>query len=379
MSRLHICLMVSSLSGGGAERVAVLLANAWYMDPGVSCVTVITDRLAEGGKSGLVDGIDHLQLPLSSTSRNWVAALSANVGRIRRIHRALRQLRPECVVAFMDEMAVLATLSALGTGIPLIAALRAEPRGPDLNAIWRRLRGPVYGRLSALVVVQTEAGAQQGKALFPGARFASIANPLADLPPVPAMAERQRVILSAGRLVRSKGFDVLIDAFARTRGSKGGWKLRIYGEGPERESLQGQIRRLGLEDAVELKGYDASIAVRMGEASIFAFASRTEGYPNALLEAAAMGCACVSTSCETGPREILQEGRLGLLVPVDDREALATALDRLMSDSQLRAAYSRNSEGFRSRNGIGTISATWLELARGVVRTRSQRRGRSIS
>jgi glycosyltransferase involved in cell wall biosynthesis len=292
-----------------------------------------------------------------------LAALTSNLSRVRSLRGALNSLRPDAVIAFMDEMAVMVTLAALGTGIPVIAALRAEPSDPNLRNIWRKLRVPTYCFLSDAVVVQTQAGLIQASQLFPGAPISSISNPLPDMPQVSGIMERGPIIASAGRLIRSKGFDVLIDAFACSRWREGGWSLRIYGEGPERPSLMAKVAELGLESSVDLLGFDNNIVDRLNEVAIFAFASRSEGFPNVLLEAAAMGCACISTDCNTGPDEILDSGRLGLLVPVDDRKALTGALDRLMIDVCLRVEMARNFEYFRKQYDRVTIAGSWLDLA----------------
>jgi len=360
---MHLCLFISRLHGGGAERVALTLAGAWIRHPEIARVTVVTGLGNEEAEPDLASEIGLIRLPLQAQSETRLAAITANARRILQLRGALRQLRPDAVIAFMDETAVLMTLAAQGTDIPVITALRAEPSGPDLNGIWRRLRVPVYRYLSDAVVVQTHAGLEQASALFPGAPLHCIGNPLPDLPPARPMTGRRPIIASAGRLIPSKGFDLLIEAFSRSRYRQLGWQLRIHGEGPERRRLEDKIAELSLADVVELPGFSADVHALMGEAAIFAFASRSEGFPNALLEAAAMGCACVSTDCNTGPREILDHGRLGLLVPVDDRSAMTDALDRLMGDFVLRTELGAHWPGFRSNHGEATVAKRWIDLA----------------
>ena len=101
-------------------------------------------------------------------------------------------------------------------------------------------------------------------------------------------------------------------------------------------------------------------------ASIFAMPSRYEGFPNALLEALAMGCACISTDCESGPREILEDGHLGILTPVDDVEAMADALRSLMQNSALREQYGSHAAYVRERYHLDKISRQWLDLFEAV-------------
>jgi GalNAc-alpha-(1->4)-GalNAc-alpha-(1->3)-diNAcBac-PP-undecaprenol alpha-1,4-N-acetyl-D-galactosaminyltransferase len=360
---MHLCLFISGLQGGGAERVATTLARTWVGDSRVSRMSLVTGAVGGEPADPLPKSIELLRLPLQGESQTVLEAFTANVDRVRLLRGALNRLRPDAIIAFMDEMAVLVTLAALGTGIPVIAALRADPSGPNLRTLWRKLRVPIYCNLSDAVVVQTQAGLKQSARLFPGAKIYSISNPLPDLPRAPMMSERGAIIASAGRLIPSKGFDLLIDAFARSSWREGQWRLRIHGEGPERPRLKAKIVELGLEGFVDLPGFDTNVLDRLGEAAIFAFPSRSEGFPNALLEAAAMGCACVSTDCNTGPQEILETGRLGLLVPVDDREALTSALNRLMADATLREEMNGNLQRFRKQYDKAVIAGHWLDLA----------------
>jgi GalNAc-alpha-(1->4)-GalNAc-alpha-(1->3)-diNAcBac-PP-undecaprenol alpha-1,4-N-acetyl-D-galactosaminyltransferase len=364
---MHLCLFISQLHGGGAERVALTLAGAWNRNPRIARVTVVTGLDEEKSDPSLAAGIGLIRLPLQARSKTRLAAITANARRIRQIRGAMHQLRPDAVIAFMDEMGVLVSLAAQGTGIPVIAALRAEPSGPDLKGIWRSLRVPVYRHLSDAVVVQTQAGLEQAAALFPGATLHCIGNPLPALPPARSMTERAPIIASAGRLIPSKRFDLLIEAFSRSRYRDLGWRLRIHGEGPERRRLEDKIAGLDLADAVEIPGYSADVYALMGEAAIFAFASRSEGFPNALLEAAAMGCACVSTDCNAGPREILDHGRFGLLVPVDDCSAMTDALNRLMSNTGLRAELAGHWPEFRSNHDEVAVAQRWIDLAAALV------------
>lgn len=360
---MHLCLFISALHGGGAERVATTLARAWDANPRVSRISVVTCITGGEPSEPLPQGIDLRRLPLCQPSDKLLVAIGRNFHRIRLLRAVMRDLQPDVAIAFMDEMAVLVTLAARGTGIPVITALRTEPANPNLQAIWRQLRVPVYRFLSDAVVVQTRAGLDQASKLFPGARLCTIGNPLPNLPDVRGMDGRERLIASAGRLIPSKGFDLLIEAFAQSRWREDGWRLRIHGEGPDRPRLERRIADLGLQGAVDMPGFAKDVLERLGDAQIFAFASRREGSPNALLEAAAMGCACVSTDCNTGPREILDDGRLGLLVPVDDRPAMTDALNRLMDDAALRAELAGHWHKFRNKHNTTTVAERWIDLA----------------
>ena len=147
---------------------------------------------------------------------------------------------------------------------------------------------------------------------------AALAHPWFDASPVP-------VILAAGRLVWEKDFATLIRAFARVRRERPA-RLLIVGEGVERPMLEALTLELQLEDDVQLPGYVDNPQAMMSRCDVFVLSSVTEGLAGVLIEAMAAGAPVVSTDCKWGPREILDEGRLGHLVPPGNDRALAAAI-----------------------------------------------------
>lgn len=135
-------------------------------------------------------------------------------------------------------------------------------------------------------------------------------------------------VVAIGRLTAQKGFDILVNAMARVRGA---WRLTIWGEGADRTKLVSQIGALGLQDRIRLSGYAPDPFSAMRDADVFVMPSRFEGFGNVLVEALACQCRIVAADCPHGPREILQDGRLGELVPVGDVGKLAAAIERAMS------------------------------------------------
>lgn len=133
------------------------------------------------------------------------------------------------------------------------------------------------------------------------------------------------VILGVGRLTRQKDFPTLIRAFNLVRQQRAA-RLMILGEGEDRAMLEGLIKELGLEDGVSLPGFDPNPYRYLARAAVFVLSSRWEGLPTVLIEAMGVGTPVVSTDCRSGPQEILEGGRHGPLVPVNDPSALAEAI-----------------------------------------------------
>lgn len=177
---------------------------------------------------------------------------------------------------------------------------------------------------------------------MPRERFVTLYDPVVDdeLPARAARAidhpwlqgEGPPVILSAGRLAREKDFPSLLRAFASLRAERPA-RLIVLGEGPLRPQLEAYARELGVERDVDLPGFVSNPFAYMGHADAYALTSLREGLPNALIQAMACGCPVVSTDCPGGVREILEDGRVGRLVPVGDPEALAEALARTLDET----------------------------------------------
>lgn len=135
-------------------------------------------------------------------------------------------------------------------------------------------------------------------------------------------------ITSIGRLCPQKGFDVLIESISYVNRNV---RLNIYGEGEERGALEKLIIKLGLQGKVFLHGYTDDPIGKIKKSDIFILSSRSEGFGNVLVEALACGIQTISTDCHVGPREILENGRLGQLVPVDDYKALGEAINSVVN------------------------------------------------
>lgn len=171
-----------------------------------------------------------------------------------------------------------------------------------------------------------------------------------------------KTVVSMGRLVDGKGFDVLIKAFARVSHEIPGWKLDIYGDGPEKESLQTLIDVLNMKNVIHLKGTTSKPQEVLSSSSFFVLASEAEGLPMSLIEAQSCGLPCISTDCAPGIREIINEYEDGLIAPVGDVDVLARHIRRLAKNEQLFYSYSQNayrhSEKFEQKH----IRNQWYKL-----------------
>ena len=139
------------------------------------------------------------------------------------------------------------------------------------------------------------------------------------------------VVLGVGRLRDHKGFMSLIEAFTKVRATRP-MRLVLLGEGEQRSALERHAFELGVGDDVELPGFVSNPFAFMSRSSVYVLSSAFEGLPGTLIQAMACGCPVVATDCRSGPREILEDGRYGELVPVGDVEAMARAIGSVLDE-----------------------------------------------
>jgi len=205
----------------------------------------------------------------------------------------------------------------------------------------RILSSLLYRRLDGLIAVSQGVAADLSKYTgLSATRIKVIYNPVVDSkingselqrPPHPwFLSDQPPVILSAGRLAKQKDFPTLIRAFELVR-KQTDCRLLILGEGKERKALEALIKELHLEKEVELPGFVPNPFPFMRHSAVFVISSRWEGLPTVLIEAMALGTPVVATDCPSGPKEILDNGKYGPLVPVGDPKALADAILHTLS------------------------------------------------
>lgn len=354
---VNVALFIPSLANpGGAERVVVNLSKG--LDARGLDVEIVT---------GEVDGAFTDDIPSTVATRRfrWPRVpVAPVVGTLPGLVRYLNDRRPDCLISFMNQVNLVAVIAReLASTDPTLVV--TDHNNPELlvderNPYYRkdrliyRLAPPLYSRADHIVGVSD--GVSDSLAAITGLpreRITTIFNPVVD----DRLRERQRepvghpwleddelqVVLGA-KPEAQKNLSMLVRAFSRLEGTKN--RLVIVGTGEQTAELERVAAELGVADRVDVHGFVENIYAYLSTADVFALSSNWEGLPTILIEALACGCPVVSTDCPSGPREILQDGELGELVPVGDARALGEAIQRTLEADVDESRLRRRAEDF---------------------------------
>ena len=354
---MNILVIIYSLRGGGAERVVSRLTREWAKAHrvGVALFDSSVQHYDHGGRV----------LDLSCPSSDNFIAKIYNFGiRTIKLARLFRRERPDRIFSYQESANYPAVVAAALTGRldRLWVSVRNDPvwlsrayRGYAALALLYRLPARVVAASAGIKGALERMGAPAGKTVVipnPAAAAATAGRPLGYRLPSP-------FILGAGRLDPQKGFDRLLAAFASL--DRRDTHLVIAGDGAERAELARLARTLGVEDRTHFPGRVANIDAWYRNAACFVLSSRSEGWPNVLVEAMANGCPVVAFDCDYGPSEIIEDGESGLLVPEGDVAALASATGRVLSDRGLREHLANGGRKRAATFSVEDIAARWLE------------------
>lgn len=355
---MRIVLAISSLGGGGAERVMAWLASALAAHG--HTVTLLTKYGLDKDSYDLGPSvmrhrmIYHRYLD-SSTASEFINA--ARWGRLLRTY--CHPSKADVVLSFCHDINISCLTSLYGSRIPIVVSERTDPAHAIISRLKARVRPSLYRWRAAAVVFQTSALAAHYASAWRLPNVRVIPNAVLPWCTEACSDGSAPAVVSVGRLDQQKGHDILLEAWHRLGADRQGWRLRIVGEGPEREKYESFVRNHRLEDTVELAPFTPDIAATYAGASICVLPSRVEGFPNALIEAMAMGNAVIASNLPDGCREIVTHEHNGLLYDGASAEALANALRRLIGDAEERARLAQSALEVRERYAESAIYRLW--------------------
>lgn len=363
---MRLTLVISSLGAGGAERVMSIMANYWTAKGWkIKLLTFDDGTIPPFYK--IDDRVCHIPLNIAKNSHNPVIAIWNNLNRIQKLRKAISESKPDTVISFMDKSNVITLLATKGLNIPIVVSERIDPRMSSIGKIWEQLRWWTYPNATRIIVQS-----QRVFDYFPlqlQERMFIIPNPVL-LPKIEEDVSQHllehQTIIAMGRFHQQKGFDLLLQAFAKLKDFYPESILTILGEGELRPELESLCNELEIAHRVYLPGRVKNPYQYLKKADIFVMSSRFEGFPNALCEAMACGLAVISTDCPSGPREIIRDGVDGILAPSEDVESLAKAMERLMCDETERKKLAARAPEVTERFSLEKVMEMWELLLRRI-------------
>ncbi|MGC9328803.1 MAG: glycosyltransferase family 4 protein [Candidatus Hinthialibacter sp.] len=341
MESVDLTFIISDLGSGGAQRVLTTLAQIWAEKGYRICVATFADSSSDFFE--LPDSIRRIVVGGMGESRHALEALRMNIRRVLGLRRALRESGAPLAVSFVGTTNIQTVLASLGLGVRLVISERNDPARQSLGRFWDFMRRRCY-RWADRVTANSRGALVALSEFVPLKKLAYVPNPLLVPPDDEVKGPRAPTVLAVGRLHPQKAYDILLPAFAQAAGNHPEWQLNILGEGELRGELQRMGEELGIGERVHWLGCSKDAFSFYRNADIFVLPSRHEGTPNALLEAMACGLPVIVSDASPGPLEYVKNEEAGLAAPVDDVEALAEALRRLMSDAGLRERLGRRAK-----------------------------------
>jgi glycosyltransferase involved in cell wall biosynthesis len=379
--KLKLVFAIDSLVGGGAERVLTNLANHldkemydisivltlgdkidYNIDARINLIVLwkVPSNIPINIKSGfLVNFFDRVSRGSLTPFLEYARAFKVAADKFANL---VKSLKPDVIVSFLPNTnnLVLEAKKVSHFTIPVICSDR-NYLSLELQTLpyplWYRSKIMRMYRLAALhVAVSKDAAddlrsrfhipAKQIRTIYNGVDLIKIQNlSREEISPVHSEAMKSDGVLrivSVGRLTKQKGHEYLIRALngvkARVR-----WRLLLIGGGEEESKLKDIARELGIAENIYFLGWQQNPYSLMARCDLFVLSSLWEGFPNVLLEAMALGLPVVATRCQSGPEEILDGGKYGMLVPPMNVPALGNAIISCGTDSARREMMSQKS------------------------------------
>lgn len=355
MDRKTIALFIYSLQKGGSQRVIVNLAE--YLHKKEYKVILVTKDKCEDEYEINPDIIRVFSEPnekelQGGRIRNFIV-------RFCKLRGIWKQYKPNVILSFLGKSNLMAIATSAFLPSRVVVSVRGEPTMEYEGIFMQKLAKAAFGFADGCIF-QTKLAQE----FFPEKvqkKSIILPNPMnQDFVRPEYTGIREQEIVAVGRMDENKNHEMLIHAFAKIANEYPLLKLTIYGEGSCREKLEALVKEKQLENRISMPGNVTDVANHIEKAKIFALTSNTEGMPNTLMEAMALGLCVVSTDCPCGgPGELIQPGVNGLLVPVGDAFALADAFRSILTDEELASKLGKNARKIKEQMEPSLVNKQW--------------------
>lgn len=352
-----ICLIIHSLGIGGMERVMSQLTTNFTKRANTQVDLILIGRGREVVYSVHPSVNIHRPAFQFDNSRRTLDTVRT----ILYLRKKVKEIDPDTILSFGEYWNNLVLLSLYGLSYPVFISDRSEPN-KDLGRIQNFMRNLLYPK-AAGYIAQTEEAKNVCLSKGWNNNIRVIGNPIREIQ-TNGRVEKENIVLTVGRLIKTKHFDQLIRMF--TDIGNPDWKLVIVGGDAKKQNLSEELNQLvhelGAEDYIYLEGEQEDIDSYYRKSKIFAFTSSSEGFPNVIGEALSAGLPVVSYDCVAGPADMIEDGKNGFLIPEGDENAFKSKLSLLMQSGNLRKELNRNSRIKIKDYNIENISNKYYEF-----------------
>ncbi|MFM7683899.1 MAG: glycosyltransferase, partial [Bacteroidota bacterium] len=335
----RLVLVIPSLQAGGMERVMTELINQF-----VKKETLEIHLVLYGIKRDIFYPVPEsviIHKPLFEF--NNTTRIISTVRTLFFLRRTIKNIKPVSVLSFGELWNNFVLFALMGTNISVVVSDRCQP-DKSLGKMHDFLRKRLYKRAST-IVCQTKTAKEIYQHNLGELNFEVIGNPVREIKSN-GLVKNEKIVLSVGRLIASKNFDQLISIFARVNAPD--WKLVIVGDDALNQKtmlrLEHQIKDLQLDGRVILAGKQKDVEAYYNHASIFAFTSSSEGFPNVIGEAMSVGLPVIAYDCTAGPADLITNEQTGFLISLNDQKKFEEKLKLLMENSVLREELASNAK-----------------------------------
>jgi GalNAc-alpha-(1->4)-GalNAc-alpha-(1->3)-diNAcBac-PP-undecaprenol alpha-1,4-N-acetyl-D-galactosaminyltransferase len=373
---MRITIVIAGLGGGGAERIAVNLANAWttrsyqptiltisqHSRPPAYAIDSAVARCDIGWRRvAREDEVNEAAIApiLRGLQSDGCNELVTDLTLLALLRHAILHTNPDVVISLIDQTNVRVLAAMADTNIPVIVCEVTDARRVVFRGL-HRARDVLYRRAAAVVAPDPVIAAWFTAR---GARATAIHNPLvAPLEPIPAKGGSRRRVVTLSRLSIEKRADWLLRAFASIADRFPDWDLEIYGVGPQQNTLEHLAEDLAPPGRIRICGFSKDPYAVLAGADIFVSSSWVEGFGNAIWEAMACGVPVIAMEAGPSVRRIVRHGVDGLIVTQNSHAALGVALERLMNDEVERKSFATRAPEVVNRFSMQAALMKWDEL-----------------
>ena len=326
-----ILLAIPQLTGGGAERVVSVWANA-LCEQGNEVHVLAFCKLPDEYEVSREVQVHYIAASLDAYLK------MPYMQRVRAVRRELKSIRPQYAISFLPAMQVWIMLASVGLGIKRIETIRINPWRISLTGRFQRLMWKLCYHSCYKIILQ----ASDQKPFFSKRdqkKCVTIPNPISELYIQhyrTTLDTQPTTFVAAGRIDPQKNYKMMIEGFAKVCRKRPELNLRIFGTGTPQymDEIAAYIEQLDMREHITLMGRTPHMEKEYAKSQVFLMTSDYEGLPNALMEAMASRLLCISTDCKTGPRDLIEDGVNGFLIPVGDAEALAECIEQVLQMSE---------------------------------------------